>query len=50
MKLTSYSMVTDLLSQLQSYILIPIRTNISRRRDSFLHLSNFIDTKKLEES
>lgn len=50
MKLTTYSMVTALLSQLQTYILIPVRTNISKRHDSFLHLSNFTDKKKLEES
>jgi hypothetical protein len=50
MKLTTYSTATDLLSQPQTYILIPVRTNISIRRDSFLHLSNFTDTKKLEES
>jgi len=43
-------MVTALLSQLQAHILIPVRTNISRRRDSFFHLSNFTDIKKLEES
>ena len=50
MKLTIYSVVTALLSQLQTYILISVRTNISRRRASFLHLSNFTDAKKVEES
>jgi len=50
MKLTTYSVVTALLSQLQTYILIPVRTNIGTRRDSLLHLSNFTDAKKLEES
>jgi len=43
MKLTIYSMVTALLSQMQTYILIPVRTIISRICDSFLHLSNFTD-------
>jgi hypothetical protein len=46
MKLTSYSTMTALLSQLQTYILIPHTTNINKGQDSFLNWPNFTDTKK----